>query len=82
MSQSPEKDQPEHSPDDLQDRILMKELAHDLAVLLKKPPTDEHEPFELYAYELKIHLLADEKAFQTRFVKGYEVLLEGVRAIQ
>jgi hypothetical protein len=82
MSKSPQKDQPEQAPDDLQDQVLMKELAYDLAVLLKQPPAEEHEPFELYAYELKNHLLADEKVFQARFAKGYEVLLESVRIVQ
>lgn len=62
----------------LSDEAILEELAGDLMDRLKSQEEEDRDPFELYAFRLKLRVYKDKTHFRERLVKGYHVLLENL----
>lgn len=56
----------------------MMELAKYIDEVLNEDSQKRKDPFELYTAQLRMRVHKDVKTFQSRFIRGYEVLLEHV----
>lgn len=53
-----------------------KYLADAVTESLKEGCKSEMESFEVYTQKMRSHLHSDPQAFRTRFLRGYQVLLD------
>lgn len=58
----------------------IEQLAKCIVQALKSKFEEVEEPFECYAYQLRMRWHQDLKVFCDRFNRGYEVLLEQLRS--
>jgi hypothetical protein len=65
---------------EVRDKVLLGELA-DLIMETIQVSNDQEEiePFETYSAHLRARLLNDSPDFSSRFVRGYELLLEELK---
>lgn len=83
MSKKPEKEQrPLRRKTKMTDLELAEQLADSVLYASKKEAEKEHDPFEVYACQLKTRLFRKSKLFGKRFAEGYEVLLNALHTMQ
>ena len=81
MTQPKKENKPKRSKaKELSEQVLIEHVADCVTSVLKQEVQSEHEPFELYATQLKGRFHRKSKQFKERFVKGYEVLLEALHS--
>ncbi len=59
---------------------MMGNLAKSIVEVSKEESLKIEDPFDSYAYELKMRVYKDVKIFRSRFIQGYETLLEHLRS--
>lgn len=78
MEESEKEDSSEPSKENNNhDLPIIEELAGSLVDAYKGEKIQKHEdPFEEYAYQLKMRIQMNQDIFQQRFVHGYEILMQ------
>ena len=62
--------------DDLSNESEIAQLADVISEGILERNIHEMDAFELYAYQLRLHLHMDKNSFKTRFSEGYRILVE------
>lgn len=62
------------------DVAMIGDLAKNIAEVLQEESVSIEESFESYVHQLRMRLCRDVQTFQTRFIQGYEILLEQLRS--
>lgn len=81
MKKKPEKEnQPKRVKTvELTEQEMIDHLAECVLYVLKKDVQKAHDPFDIYACQLKVRFHRKGKVFRERMVKGHEVLLEALQ---
>ena len=66
------------SEDDLK---ILKEVAQDYVEEMHSRTSSSHDPFEMYAETLKSKFYANPANFTTRFIHGYQVLMQEIEKL-
>lgn len=60
----------------------IEKLVNCLADHLQDAFQEDVDPFEIYAHKLQVRLLTDMPTFKQNFIKGYDVLIDGLRTMR
>lgn len=80
--EQPQKEQPSKRMkiNQILDIVMLADLANCTIEILESIPQDVEEPFERYAHQLRMRLYQESTLFCSRFIHGYESLLEQLQS--